>query len=126
VLIPAANVDDLMLRRDVVAAAVAGQFHVYPVNTVDEGIALLTGLAAGALDETGHYPPESLNGLIVARLKKLADTQRDYNRPSPSDKEDADADPAEAGGPDKIDDADELNEIVEMRESVADTAEEEE
>ena len=126
VLIPAANVDDLMLRRDVVEAAAAGQFRVYPVRTVDEGVALLTDLDAGELDETGVYPAESLNGLIVARLKKLADTQRDYNRPSPSDAVDADDDPADEETVDKLDDADELNEIVEMRETVADTAEEEE
>jgi lon-related putative ATP-dependent protease len=97
VLIPAANVDDLMLRRDVVEAAAAGQFHVYPITTVDEGIALLTGLPAGELDEAGDYPPDSLNGLIVARLKQLAETQRDYNRPSPSDTaDDAGDDSAES------------------------------
>jgi len=85
VLIPAANVDDLMLRRDVVEAAAAGQFHIYPVTTVDEGIALLTGLPAGEPDEAGDYPLESINGRIVARLKRLAETQRDYNRPSSGD-----------------------------------------
>ena len=89
VIIPAANVDNLMLRRDVVEAAAAGQFHIYPVTTVDEGIALLTGMPAGEPDEAGDYPPDSLNGRIVARLKRLADTQRDYNRPSPGDSADA-------------------------------------
>ena len=81
VLIPAANVENLMLRRDVVEAAAAGQFHVYPVRTVDEGIALLTGLPAGEADEAGEYPPDSINGRIVARLKKLAETQRAFNNP---------------------------------------------
>ena len=96
VLIPAANVDDLMLRRDVVEAAAAGQFHIYPVTTVDEGIALLTGLSAGEPDEAGDYPLESINGRIVARLKQLADTQRDYNRPSSGDTaDDAEDDNAE-------------------------------
>ncbi len=81
VLIPAANVENLMLRRDVVEASAAGQFHVYPVRTVDEGIALLTGLPAGEADEAGEYPPDSINGRIVARLKKLAETQRAFNNP---------------------------------------------
>jgi lon-related putative ATP-dependent protease len=81
VLIPAANVENLMLRRDVVEAAAAGQFHVYPVRTVDEGIALLTGLPAGEANEAGEYPPDSINGRIVARLKKLAETQRAFNNP---------------------------------------------
>jgi len=85
VLIPAANVDNLMLRRDVVEAAAAGQFHIYPVNTVDEGIALLTGISAGEPDEAGDYPADSVNGRIVARLKKLAETQRDFNRPRQAD-----------------------------------------
>ncbi|MDP5333643.1 MAG: AAA family ATPase, partial [Paracoccaceae bacterium] len=48
VLIPASNVPHLMLRADVVAAVAAGQFHVMPVRTIDEGIAILTGVAAGA------------------------------------------------------------------------------
>ena len=81
VLIPAANVENLMLRRDVVEASAAGQFHVYPVRTVDEGIALLTGLPAGEANEAGEYPPDSINGRIVARLKKLAETQRAFNNP---------------------------------------------
>ncbi len=81
VLIPVANVDNLMLRRDVVEAAAAGQFHIYPVSDVDEGIALLTGLPAGEPDEAGEYPADSVNGRIVARLKKLAETQRDFAAP---------------------------------------------
>ncbi len=85
VLIPAANVENLMLRRDVVEAAAAGQFHVYPVRTVDEGIALLTGLPAGEADEAGNYPPDTINGRIVARLKKLAETQRTFNASSRAD-----------------------------------------
>ena len=101
VLIPAANVDNLMLRRDVVEAAAAGLFHIYPVTTVDEGIALLTGLPAGEPDEDGHYSPDTVNGRIVARLKKLAETQRDFNNPpraesggnstAPEDEDDGDA-----------------------------------
>ncbi len=89
VLIPAANVDNLMLRRDVVEAAAAGQFHIYPVTTVDEGITLLTGLPAGELDEDGHYPPDSVNGRIVARLTKLAETQRAFNTPARPETDDA-------------------------------------
>ena len=85
VLIPAANVENLMLRRDVVEAAAAGQFHVYPVRTVDEGIGLLTSLPAGEADEAGEYPPDSINGRIVARLKKLAETQRAFNAPPPAE-----------------------------------------
>ena len=79
VLIPAANVDNLMLRHDVVEAARAGQFHIYPIATVDEGIALLTGIAAGELGEDGTYPADSINGRVMARLAVFADKQRAFN-----------------------------------------------
>jgi lon-related putative ATP-dependent protease len=86
VLIPAANVDNLMLRQDVVEAARAGLFHIYPVANVDEGISLLTGLPAGEVGEDGAYPPESLNGRAMARLALFAEKQRAFNADrAPSD-----------------------------------------
>lgn len=54
VLIPSANVADLMLRREVVDAARAGHFHVWAVSDVDEALELLTGLPAGKADEQGN------------------------------------------------------------------------
>ena len=86
VLIPVANIDNLMLRQDVVEAARAGQFHIYPVRTVDEGIELLTGVPAGESDEAGDYPPDSINGRVVARLVQLAEKQRDFNDPPQSNR----------------------------------------
>ena len=104
VLIPVANVDNLMLRRDVGEAAAAGQFHIYPGSDVDEGIALLTGLPAGEPDEAGEYPADSVNGRIVARLKKLAETQRDFAappRPGDGTKADPPAQDEGHGAPDE-------------------------
>lgn len=75
VLIPAANVKHLMLRRDVIEAVDQGQFHIYPVETIDEGIELLTGVEAGARDESGQFPPDSINGRVEKRLTELADAQ---------------------------------------------------
>jgi predicted ATP-dependent protease len=72
VVIPAANVGHLMLRRDVVAAAEEGRFAITPIDTVDEGIALLTGIAAGEPDGEGAYPPGTINGRVAARLDALA------------------------------------------------------
>jgi len=72
VLIPRANAGDLMLRADVVEAAAAGRFHVYPVTTVDEAIEILTGVSAGAADAAGNYPPATVNGRVAARLKELS------------------------------------------------------
>jgi lon-related putative ATP-dependent protease len=54
VLIPVSNVKHLMLRQDVVKAVDAGQFHIYPVEMVDQGIEILTGVPAGERDEEGE------------------------------------------------------------------------
>jgi len=73
VLIPASNVQHLMLRHDVVQAVEDGQFHIYPVETVDQGIEILTGLPAGERDEEGNYPEGSFNALVEKRLLELAE-----------------------------------------------------
>ncbi|HKA56164.1 MAG TPA: ATP-binding protein, partial [Candidatus Binatia bacterium] len=67
VLIPASNVRNLILRADVVEAVAQGKFHVYPIRTIDEGIALLTGVGAGTVEEEG-----TVNGLVNRRLRDLA------------------------------------------------------
>ncbi|KAA6184179.1 AAA family ATPase [Thiohalocapsa marina] len=68
VIIPSANVKHLMLRQDVVEAVAQGRFSVHAVSSVDQGIALLTGLPAGQRDADGGFPPDSLNGRVEARL----------------------------------------------------------
>jgi hypothetical protein len=50
-------------------------FSVYPINTIDEGIEILTGITAGVVDENGEYPPKSINGRVQARLTRLAELQ---------------------------------------------------
>ncbi|MCB8923418.1 MAG: AAA family ATPase [Ardenticatenaceae bacterium] len=81
VLIPAANVKHLMLRQDVVEAVAARQFRIFPVSTIDEGIALLTGVPAGELDESGSYPADSVNGRVTARLTAFTEKQRAFATP---------------------------------------------
>jgi predicted ATP-dependent protease len=76
VLIPATNIKHLMLRQDVVAAAEAGKFRIYAVDTVDQAIALLTGLAAGEADADGRYPDGSLNQRVAARLAELVEVRK--------------------------------------------------
>ena len=78
VIIPASNVEHLMLRQDVVDAAAAGRFHIYAVETVDEALELLTGLPAGAPDAEGYLPEGSLNALVAERLIYLAELRRAY------------------------------------------------
>ncbi len=71
VVIPKSNVKNLMLRSDVIEAVKAGKFTVYAVETVDEGIEILTGIPAGARDEKGEYPIGTVNRKVEARLKQL-------------------------------------------------------
>lgn len=80
VLIPAANVKHLMLRRDVVEAASAGRFRIYAVETVDQAIALLTGVPAGEPDAAGIYPEGSLNSRVAARLAELTEIRKAFAR----------------------------------------------
>lgn len=81
VLIPASNVKHLMLRQDVVDAVAAGQFHIYPVETIDQGIEILTGMPAGERDARGAFPPGSLNQRVEERLSALAEKRQAFGLP---------------------------------------------
>jgi lon-related putative ATP-dependent protease len=72
-LIPASNVRHLMLRSDVVEAARDGKFRIYPVETIDQGIAILTGVPAGERDASGEFPQGSVNQKVQARLSAFAE-----------------------------------------------------
>lgn len=72
VVIPAANKDNLMLREDAVEAIREGRFHVYFINTVDEGIELLTGVPAGERGPDGHFPPDTVHGRVARKLEAMA------------------------------------------------------
>ena len=71
VIVPAANVQHLMLRADVVDAVAQGRFAVHAVSTVDEAVSLLTGVPAGEPDADGNYPPDSVNGRVQTRVAEL-------------------------------------------------------
>jgi lon-related putative ATP-dependent protease len=71
VMIPASNVRNLMLRRDVIDAVRAGLFHVWAVSTIDEGIELLTGVEAGKRRQDGTWAPGSINDRVEKRLEQL-------------------------------------------------------
>lgn len=73
VLIPATNAHNLMLNEEIVEAVRAGRFHVWAVHTIDEGIELLTGRAAGRRAADGTFPAESVHGLVAARLAEYAE-----------------------------------------------------
>ncbi|MBW2408017.1 MAG: AAA family ATPase, partial [Deltaproteobacteria bacterium] len=73
VIIPASNVKDLMLRKDVVEAIKEGNFIVYSVSNIDEGIEILTGKTAGTTQADGTYPEATINFLVDRKLKELAE-----------------------------------------------------
>jgi predicted ATP-dependent protease len=78
VLIPAANVQHLMLREDVVEAVKNGRFAIYPVGTVDEGIEILTGVQAGGRDREGRFPAGTVNRLVEDKLTSFAERGRSF------------------------------------------------
>lgn len=71
VIIPRTNVPDLMLREDVLKAVDEGKFHVWAVDTVDDGIEILTGIKAGQPDKRGVYPKKTVNRAVQDGLDYL-------------------------------------------------------
>ncbi len=80
VIIPKANVQNLMLADEVIQAVEEGVFHIWPIEKVDEGIPLLTGLDPGEKDEKGKYPPNTFNYHVQKALKSFYDIQKAEDR----------------------------------------------
>ncbi|MBN2870766.1 MAG: AAA family ATPase [Campylobacterales bacterium] len=80
VIIPRANIRHLMLKKEVVEAAKEGRFKIYAVETIGEGIEILTGVEAGVADGEGNYPAGSVNGRVMARLKSFTKTMQEYGK----------------------------------------------
>jgi lon-related putative ATP-dependent protease len=72
VMIPAQNRNNLMLRANVRQAVADGQFHVYAVSTIDQGLEILTGVPAGQRQEDGGYLEDTVHGRVMARLGEIA------------------------------------------------------
>jgi lon-related putative ATP-dependent protease len=86
VMIPASNAQHLMLRADVIGACRNGQFSIWPIETIDQGIALLTGHPVGEPGADGNYPAGSVNRAVVDRLQQFLKVRKE-----------AEADEAERG-----------------------------
>ena len=82
VVIPESNVKHLMLRRDVVAAAEQGKFHIYAVHDVDEAIAILTGIPAGEANEQGLVPEGTVNYLVATELAQMSLLRQEFGASS--------------------------------------------
>jgi len=80
VMIPKANERHLMLHEDVVQAVAAGQFHIWSVETIDQGIEILTGTKAGKRGKTGKFPKGSIYQLVDTRLRAMADRLKEQQQ----------------------------------------------
>jgi predicted ATP-dependent protease len=87
VLIPASNIQHLMVREDVVDAVANGRFHIWAVQSVDEGIELLTGVPAGEANEAGDYPEGTIHHAVQARLWSLAHELKSFGEASKDEEE---------------------------------------
>ncbi len=73
VIMPTRNVKNLMLKKDVVEAVKEGKFFIYPIQRVDEGIEIITGMQVGELMDDGTYPEGTINYLVVKRLAEISE-----------------------------------------------------
>jgi predicted ATP-dependent protease len=80
VLIPKSNVQHLMLREDVVEAVKHGQFAIYPIGTIDEGIEILTGVKAGERGPEGRFAAGTINRLVEDKVKSFAERARGFRQ----------------------------------------------
>lgn len=81
VIMPKGNVEDLMLREDVVEAVAEGKFRIYPIESVEQGIEILTGVRAGKRDAKGTFESGTVFGLTDARLREMAEAIREFDGP---------------------------------------------
>jgi lon-related putative ATP-dependent protease len=79
VMIPVSNVQNLMLKEEVVEAVQQGKFHIYSAKTIDEGIETLTGVKAGVRDKDGNFEEGSVNALVDKRFREMVDKLAAYS-----------------------------------------------
>ena len=76
VLLPASNVEHLMLRADVRQAIAEDRFRIYPISGINEAIELLTGIEAGEPNSNDEFPENSFNRRVAERLEKFAEASK--------------------------------------------------
>jgi lon-related putative ATP-dependent protease len=77
-MIPESNVQNLMLKEEILEAVKQGKFHIYPVKTIDEGIEILTGIKAGERQEDGTFEKGTVNHRVDKRLREMAERLREF------------------------------------------------
>jgi lon-related putative ATP-dependent protease len=81
VMIPASNIQNLMLKEELLEAGKAGKFAIYPARTIDEGIEFLTGVPAGEQQPDGSYKEGTVNYRVNKRLQEMAEMAREFQVP---------------------------------------------
>ena len=76
VVIPRSNERHLMLSDEVIEAVRQGTFHIWSVETIDQGIEILTGVPAGERQEDGSFPEGTVNFLVDRRLREMQEQMR--------------------------------------------------
>jgi len=90
VMMPESNVQNLMLKEEIVDAVKEGKFHIIPVKTIDEGIEVLTGVKAGERREDGTFEEETVNYRVDKRIKQMAEKLKEYpSAPAQGEKTDS-------------------------------------
>jgi lon-related putative ATP-dependent protease len=77
-LIPQSNIQNLMLKQEVLDAIKEGKFHIWSISTIDEGIEVLTGVPAGEMKSDGSWDKGTINHLVQERLNQLAEAIKEF------------------------------------------------
>jgi predicted ATP-dependent protease len=86
VMIPKSNMQNLMLKEEIVDAVKTGRFHIYAVKTIDEGIEVLTGIKAGERRHDGTFESETMNHKVDKQLKDMAEKLKEFPSVSTGEK----------------------------------------
>lgn len=79
VIIPRTNIENLIVSPEVQAAVDQDRFHIFAIDTVDDGIEILTGIRAGERGNDGHFPKDSVNGIVERRLREMAQQVKEFS-----------------------------------------------
>ena len=81
-IIPEANRKNLMLKSEVINAVADGEFQIWSVSSIDQGIEILTGTPAGTRQEDGNWPAGSVNQRVDRRLHEMTEIVRNFQKDS--------------------------------------------
>ncbi|GHV39869.1 ATP-dependent protease [Synergistales bacterium] len=98
VVIPKQNVTHLMLNHEVLEAVKDGKFSIWAIETIDEGIEILTGVKAGKEKKNGSFTPSSVHFKVKARLRKLLENAAKLNKKLRKDSNDTSDETQDSGG----------------------------